>query len=274
MHKVQLTDDENGVWQERAKSIRFSYSDSNYFYLTTTNKIYKFHSSRPNIPIAVNGSYYEEYNKVAYNIWNTSAFSWDKVFDYNLTWNYDLEDEIKGHGQSVPCFCLTGDSSFNGDITFSITFNYNVSALRKEIKNRETTFDNLPSYVKASCIKRPSIVLYNEKHGFISNISTTDFLCYDNEDVEEINDDEYIDAITFNKCIYKVAFNLIQMKNVLKGMFGAYYDKYNLVKFDEIVTSDIYFDKIQRMRDENFFVHENEPNTILINRVFECIWNL
>lgn len=275
LHKVVLTDDSTGVWTEKAKTIQFSYSDSSYYYLITTNKVYKFHTSRPSEPLAVMGSYYEEIGQTVYNIWNSSAFSWDKVFDYNLTWDYDIQNQDgASSGLRNMCFCLTGDDSFNGDITFHLAFSYNISSLRKQLKKYNADFDNLPSWVKAENITQPNIMLYNERHGFISNITTTDFLCYENEDIEEINDDEYIDALTFNKCIYKVAFNLIQLKNVLKGRFGAYYDKYNLVKFDEIITSDIYFEKIQRMRDENFFLHENEPNTILINRVFECIWNL
>lgn len=273
LHKVTLDNDDD-IMEEMATGIQFSYSDSNYFYVTTNRRTFKFHSSRPSIPIAAQGTFKQDYSSIVYNIWNSSAFSWDKVFDFNFTWDYDPQSSSTTRGTRQMCFCIAGDDSFNGDITFNITLEYDYNKVAASAKEHKLKFENLSSWKKAELVKQSYIVLYNEKHGFVSNISTTDFLCFDNEDVEEINDDEYIDALTFNKCIYKVAYNLIQLKNLLIGRFGAYYDTNCLPKFDEIITSDIYFQKIQRMRDENFFVHANEPNTILVNRVFECIWNL
>ena len=108
-------------------------------------------------------------------------------------------------------------------------------------------------------------------------LSNSLYPCYQPEDVEEIAFPEYINALTFNKVVYKVAQNLIQFKNVLVGRFTGYYDIDNLMKYDGLLKSVEtmqYFATVQAASDDNFFLHANEPNTILVNRTLECIWNV
>lgn len=40
------------MWDEEFKSVKFSFTNSNYYYLCTTKRVYKLHLSKPFYPFA------------------------------------------------------------------------------------------------------------------------------------------------------------------------------------------------------------------------------
>lgn len=51
IEKIKLLKDRY-MWDEEFKSVKFSFSDSNYYYLSTTKRVYKLHLSKPYYPFA------------------------------------------------------------------------------------------------------------------------------------------------------------------------------------------------------------------------------
>lgn len=260
------------LWKEDAVSIDFSPSNSNYFYLTTNKRILKLHVSKPTKPFA-SMDLYGHYHRAIQNIWRIADFRWDKVFeDVDLTWEYTNEDAKTDMGFNS-CFCVCGDNSFNGDLILNASFIYTSVAIKRFAPKAED-FNTLPSYQKVQCLRYPCILVFNERHEYETLLATTDFSCYQGEDVQELNPDEYINPITFNKFLYKIAFNLDRMKNLMKGRFVGYYSANGMVLCDGLDNSYSLFKNLNIIGQENLFVHSNETNNILINRCFECIWNL
>lgn len=40
------------MWDEEFRSVKFSFCDSNYYYICTTKRVYKLHLSKPHYPFA------------------------------------------------------------------------------------------------------------------------------------------------------------------------------------------------------------------------------
>lgn len=277
IHGLTLRDE---VFEEDILKICFSSSDSNYYYIVTNKRTLKAHASRPTIVFGII-DIFRDSKVVANKVWKKTAFSWGGRF--TSVWGMSPEEYLGLQNAYInKCFCVCGcDSSlatqFNGDIVFSVTLSLNKLNASKTIESQKVkSLHDLPNYLKTECLQGCFFLFYTAKHTFRSTLSNINFSCYDNDDITEINDSEYIDTITLNKTLYKIAFNLVSFKNLLNGRFWGYYDEYGLMKQDKIVQDTIFKSiKVDSSNDsKNFFVHANEPNTIIINRTFECIWNI
>ena len=97
--------------------------------------------------------------------------------------------------------------------------------------------------------------------------------CYITEELNKIYDDEYINPITFNKTIYKLISNVVGIKNILMGRFQAGTNLDNIVVYDSLILDD-YFQLTRIENNDDFFIHDNEPTSIIVNRIFEKIYDL
>jgi hypothetical protein len=73
--------------------------------------------------------------------------------------------------------------------------------------------------------------------------------------------------------MYKVIYNLINLKNHLIGRFWGAYNLDGLMVYDQLEYDDFF----QNLRIENMddlFVHSNEPMSIMVNRIFEKVYDL
>lgn len=277
IHGLTLQDE---IFEEDVLKIRFSPSDSNYYYIVTNKRTVKAHASRPTLVFGTIDIFHDS-KIVANNVWKKTSFSWGGRV--TSIWGM-APDEYLGLQNAYinKCFCVCGcDKSlatqFNGDIVFNVTLSLNKLNASKTIASQKVkTLHDLPNYLKTECLQGCFFLFYTAKHTFRSALSNINYSCYDNDDITEINDSEYIDTITLNKSLYKMAFNLVSFKNLLNGRFWGYYDENGLMKHDKIVQDSIFKSiKVDSSNDsKNFFVHANEPNTIIINRTFECIWNI
>lgn len=265
--------DAEGPWEEEAGTLCFSYCNTNHFYITTNKRTFKLFRSRPWKAFATN-NYYNSHAQVMNNLWKTSAFPWNG--SNPVPWNYNLDEGLYLVACNK-CFSICGAEGVPGDIIFNIQFTYSLAEMAAAVESYGRNIADIPPEVERDCIKICSIVLYKERDKWESMLVNSLYPSYTDSEVEQIEFEEYVNPLTFNKIVYKVAQNLIQLKNAIGGRFTGFYDTDHFMKFDGLETSEAemeYFLTVQDASDANFFLHANEPNSILVNRVFECIWNV
>ena len=125
----------------------------------------------------------------------------------------------------------------------------------------------------ADCINQTGVFLYTEPTSFITSLTNLTFPIYLTKELQNISSDEYVNSETFNKIVYKMAYNLVNLKNNLIGRFWGAYNIDGLMVYDQMEFDDFY----QQLRVENIddlFVHDNEQVSIMINRIFEKIYDV
>lgn len=289
IEKIQLLKDQY-TWDEEFKSVKFSFTNSNYYYISTTKRVYKLHLSKPAYPFA-SLSYFKQRSLLSTMVWNQVPYPWHILpsgeldEDVNVTWSYRPQktsaEVLDNRG-----FCVCGvDSSlvtgenkntqeqFDGDLILHIGNFYDQSLVDTYIKREGCTFYEIPTTELAKMVKCSGIFLYVEPCTFIESVSNPYVACYIKEDLQFIDPDEYVNPITFNAHIYKVIYNMINLKNILIGTFQGAYNIDNIMVFDQLIF-DNFFQQLKIENNYDFFVYGNEPVSIIVNRVFENVWDL
>ena len=122
-------------------------------------------------------------------------------------------------------------------------------------------------------IKCSGFFIYNETTSWLSSLTRLDFPAYTSDEIEDIASTEYVYNLTFNKMVYKVVYNLINLKNHIIGKFWGAYNLDNIMVYDQLEYDD-FFQQLRINKDDDLFVHDNEPMSIMINRIFEKIYDL
>lgn len=295
-------DDDAYSWKEEIRSINFSSANSNYYYFSTTKRVYKFHATHPLCPFA-SLSYYKQHSLNSALIWSQISYPWNKIpslyagisddsVETKLTWGYE-RPITSAEVLNNKCFALCGydyydkiehngaliDKQFKGDLIFHFGVYYDNAAIAKFIENNnkkyrgDLTFDNMPSGDKIEMTKSVALFTYIEPDSYINAISDTMFKSYPKYNVTDNIGDEYINPLTFNKLIYQIVYNLIQIKEQIFGKFKGAANADGVVVYDAIIM-DNYIDELKLIESSNYFVHNNEVVSITINRIFEDILTL
>lgn len=288
IEKIQLLDDQY-TWDEEFKSIKFSFSNSNYYYISTTKRVYKLHLSKPSYPFA-SLSYYKQRTLLSSMIWSSVPYPWhtlpDGTGDENvrITWGYRPQ-KTSAEVLDNRAFCLCGNDStsliensqlqeqFNGDIIFHVGNMYDQYSVDTYIKRKGVTFDQIPTEELAKMVKCSGLFLYLEGATFIPTVSNDSIPCYNTEDIQRIPDDEYVNPVTFNAHIYKLVYNLVNLKNILIGSYQGAYNMDNIMVYDQIILDD-FFQQLRIENNDDLLVHDNELASIIVNRIFEKIFDL
>ena len=117
------------------------------------------------------------------------------------------------------------------------------------------------------------VFLYTETDSWLSSMSDLKFPAYMSEDIEDINSSEYVNVLTFNKLLYKVVYNLINIKNHLMGRFWGCYNLDGIMVYDQMEYDD-FFQNLRIDKNDDLFMHDNEPLSIIANRTFEKVYDL
>ena len=288
IENLELLEDKY-MWDEEFKSVKFSFCNSNYYYLCTTKRVYKIHLSKPHYPFA-SLSYFKQRTLLTTMVWSRVPYPWhilpcgEDESGIDVTWGFrpstTSAEILDNRG-----FCLCGSDKytiidnngtreqFNGDIIFHIGTLYNQNKIDTYCKRVGCTFNQIPQYEKAQMIKCSGIFIYNETTSWLSSLTRLDFPAYTSDDIEDIASSEYVNNHTFNKMIYKVVYNLINLKNHIIGKFWGAYNLDNIMVYDQLEYDD-FFQQLRIDRDDDLFVHDNEPMSIMINRIFEKIYDL
>lgn len=277
------------MWDEEFKSVKFSFTNSNYYYICTTKRVYKLHLSKPSFPFA-SLSYFKQRMLLTTMVWSRIPYPWhllpcgEDEEGLDVTWGYrpatTSAEILDNRG-----FCLTGIDSydyidadgnraqFNGDIILHIGTMYNQVKVDTFCKRNNCTFYDIPQSELATMITCSGIFLYNETTSWLSSLTKLDFPAYISEDIEDIDSSQYVNTTTFNKLVYKVIYNLMNLKNHIIGKFWGAYNIDGLMCYDQLEYDD-FFQQLRVDKNDDFFVHDNEPMSIMINRIFERIFDI
>ena len=279
------------TWIEEIRGITFSETHSNYFYLNTTKRIYKFHVSKPFYPYA-SMSYFKQRSIVGTMQWASMIYPWHKLpsiygitnkgsidaIKNEITWDY-LPPTSSAEILDNKCFCLTSSPLFEGDIIFHFGILYDDSKMRDYIREHREEFGGKMSFYDielgalADMIVSSAMLMYREADSFISSVSNEGMRIYDIYKIEDSIENDYINALTFNKMIHSLVFNLLKLKNSLVGHYRAATNIDNIIVYDNLVLDD-YFNNLKVDSDEDYFIHDNEAMSIIVNRTFENIYDL
>lgn len=283
IEKIKFIEDEYS-WDEEFKSVKFSFTNSNYYYICTTKRVYKLHLSKPYYPFG-SLSYFKQRILLSTMVWSRVPYPWHILPDgedgITVTWSYK-PPKTSAEVLENKCFALIGNDSminientnepeqFNGDIIFHIGNLYDESKVVDYIKRNLCKFEDIPKEDLTDMLKCSGLFLYNEPASFISSVSKIDVPSYIEDDIEEIQSEEYVSPLTFNKMIYKVAYNLVTIKNILMGTFQSGPNLDSIFIYDSLILDD-FFQNLRIDDNHDFFVHDNESVSITLNRIFEKI---
>lgn len=144
------------------------------------------------------------------------------------------------------------------------------------INNTPTQTIGSTFIIKPELLINPSshnaILFYKEPNDLKSSLLKTDINVYSDEELNFKDNKEYFNALTYNKILYKLYFNLLQIKKYIYGTFVAGYSIDNIMTYDHVSPDS----SIQTLGSdiENFFVGENEQASIILNRCFMNIYNV
>ena len=287
---INLLQDEYS-WVEEVRGIVFSETHSNYFYLNTSKRIYKFHVSKPFSPYA-SVTYFNQRALVGAMRWDSLRWPWhslpyvyaqsesnpDKNEYTTLKWDY-VAPSAGLELLDNKCFCLTSSPLFKGDIIFHFGLLYNESKVHDYIKTHKDefggtmTFYDITPGALADMITSCAILMYKESDSYISSLANENMKIHDMSEIENNIENDYINALTFNKLIHSLACNLIKIKNSLVGHFRAATTIDNIIAFDNLILDD-YFNNLKAGQTADYFIHDNESMSIIANRTFENILDI
>lgn len=89
-------------------------------------------------------------------------------------------------------------------------------------------------------IKCSGFFIYNETTSWLSSLTKLNFPAYTSDDIEDISAQEYVNTLTFNKMIYKVVYNLINLKNHIIGRFWGAYNLDGIMVYDQLEYDDFF----------------------------------
>ena len=290
-HRIENLDilEDKFMWDEELKSVKFSFCNSNYYYLCTTKRVYKLHLSKPHYPFA-SLSYFKQRSVLTTMIWSRVPYPWhilpagEDESGLDITWGF-RPSTTSAEILDNKGFCLCGADGytvidnqgsreqFNGDIIIHIGTLYNQNKIDTFCKRNNCTFKQIPQYEKSDMIKCSGFFIYNETTSWLSSLTRLDFPAYTSDDIEDISPNEYVNALTFNKMVYKIVYNLINLKNHIIGKFWGAYNLDNIMVYDQLEYDD-FFQQLRIENNDDLFVHDNEPMSIMINRIFEKIYDI
>lgn len=289
IEQVHLLKDEY-TWDEDFKSAKFSFTHSNYYYLATTKRVFKIHVSRPTYPFATL-SYFKQRNLISSMIWNTVFYPWHLLpageygDEYNITWSYrplNTSAEVLDNRGFALCgidsFVPTKENQaiyeqFNGDLIFHIGNLCDMGKIDAYTRRYKCKFSDIPGEELKNMIKCSGLFLYIEPATFIESVSNPLAHSYITDDLKSIHKDEYVNSLTFNAHLYKMVYNLVSLKNNIIGRFQGAYNLDNLMVFDQLVVDNV-LQQLKTIDNHNFFIYNNEATSIIVNRVFESIWEV
>jgi hypothetical protein len=227
--------------REQIRGIRFSSQDSNIFYIFSNYNIYKKFLTKPQATI---GKWSISRAGISWGyIWNTIDVNWNSLF---VTWN-----TISGSGRE------------NIDIT------------DMSIIPRDDNFDDIFVSAKAGNPGSFKILYCNEYTLYDTALLSSDVNVYNTTRFGTL-EDEYVNAFTINKEIYKQSFNVVALRNLMKGRFtGSYNIAGNLVyeQYDYITDKELESIAIESV--ENLYVHENEHvSSEVLNRCLRKLYSI
>jgi hypothetical protein len=254
-------------------NIEFSKNSSDYYYVCTDRQVYKLFVSKPNVLIGR----YQELNldyitgtQVVKPIDNTNT-STSTTTPSNQWYvvNKFFKDSTWSWGATTP-----GTTTTTTTTTTTVTTEErpNISVFNDVYKGL-TLLPTSNNYDSVVFITDGRIYFFNEPNTYKQVIKTTELFKFGKANMT-LSSEEYIQASTINKEIYKVARDILLIKNNLLGRFTGVYDVSNIFTLTDY-NYNVDFNAFSLLQPEDYYVHENEKSMVsVLNRAFKNILDL
>jgi len=238
---------------EIANNIAFSYNDSNYFYISTNYTVYKYFTNKLT---SVLGGYQTE--KLLANIKSSTSSN----YEVNNYWNYaTMQWDKAGFNWETTVVVSTvqdGGATKNG-LFSDVLAGYRITPQASD-------------YDKVFFISKSKIYYFKEPIVLKTVLKLPNFDNFGNK--LTLNPNEYIQGSSFNKEIYKLMYDIINLKNNIVGRFTGKYDALNIFVYDDY-NYNIDLTALYNDSNHEYFIHDNEKSiTGVINRVIRKIYEL
>jgi hypothetical protein len=265
---------------ETIANVEFSKNNSDYYYICTDRQVYKLYVSKPNVLI---GRYQEL---------NTDYISGTKTIQPGD--KVGTETYLANRKTATPDnqWGIVSKTYSNGNWTWGAaagTTYIDVYGVRDVYATTTTQVPNLLifndvykgiSFLPTSnnfdsviFITDGRIYFYNEPNEFKQVIKTNKLQKFGKVNMT-LSSEEYIQASTVNKELYKVVRDILVLKNNLVGRFTGEYDTSNIFKLTDY-NYNLDFNSFRLIQPEDYYVHENEKAMVtVINRAFKNILDL
>lgn len=259
---------------EIINTVEFSKVTSDYYYICTDREVYKLFVSKPKVLIGcyrpprldyITGTtiiqagdrigtetfVVDRVSVTPSNQWRLVTLSFKQA---NWTWgslNNTLFIDILGERG------IYGDLILFDDVYKSISF----------LPTQE-------GYDSIVFITNGRVYFFNEPNTFKQVIKTDKLESFGSVNMA-LNSEEYIQASTINKELYKVVRDILTLKNNLVGRFaGGYGPRHNILTLNDY-NYNVDFNSFNLIQPQNYYVHENEKSIVtVLNRVFNNIIDL
>ena len=186
--------------------------------------------------------------------------------DADYYWNVVTLETTLGNTITVPISSttVTTGPAISSTITTSTIYRDPFIGLR--IAPQSTNFDRV-FFVTGS-----RIYYFNEQHSLNTVLKEQNFQNFGN--TITLSKEEYIQPSSINKELYKVARDIIELKNNIVGRFTGVYDERNIFTYTDY-NYNINLSEIYNQSPNNYYIHDNEKNILgVINRVITEIYTL
>jgi hypothetical protein len=257
---------------ESINNIEFSKTTSDYYYVCTDRAVYKLFVNKPKVLIGQYQNLQLDYvtgTKVIQDgdgpdtVTNETIPSnqWRLIISpfIGATWNWGAKND--------KIFIDTDEETSIDEVEISILTPFN--DVYKGISFLPTSF----GYDSVVFITDGRVYFYNETNIFKQVIKTDKLQAFGGANMT-LNSEEYIQASTINKELYKVVHDILTLKNNLLGRFTGYFDPSNIFTLTDY-NYNIDLSSFELGAVQDYYIHENEKSILgVINRVLSNIFDL
>jgi len=237
--------EEKLVQDEKVNNIAFSNSNNNYWHICTNFNVYQHLKNRPD---KIVGRYQAKRllaedgdTTETTNIWNYVEIPFKNA---NFIWN-----KLSPGGN-------VEDSAYLSNIFKSLN-----------IMQTSASYDNV-------ILLTPSRIYIFEEPYVFKRVTKAEN--YENYGIYNfsLSTNEYIQASTINKEVYKIISDLLTIQNNLIGRFTGNYDSRNIFTLTDY-NYNVNLKDLPSIEQNQYYIHENEKNILgVVNRVLSNIYKL
>lgn len=266
---------------ESILNVEFCKVTNEYYYICTDRAVYKLYVNKPNVLIGkyqnlnldyVSGTkiikpgdkigtetyLVERRFFIPDNQWRIATRPWGTS---NWTWGR------RGAGSYLDIFDIR-------DLYSETTYESPNSVLFNDVYKGISFLPTANNYDSVVFITDGRIYFYNETNTFKQVIKTDKLQAFSNVEIT-LNAEEYIQASTINKELYKLVRDTLTLKNNIKGTFTGFYDNSNIFTLtDYNYNIDLASLELENPI-EDYYIHGNEKSILgVINRILGRILSL
>ena len=252
---------------ESINNVEFSKTTSDYYYVCTDRAVYKLFVNKPKVLI---GQYQNlQLNYVTGTKVVTPVDGGDTETVPSNQWRLVTVPFIQatwewGAGNDSN-FIDNNEEGGTTEITTSIPFN--------DIYKGISFLPTVNGYDSVVFITDGRVYFYNETNTFKQVIKTDKLEAFGGANMT-LNSEEYIQASTINKELYKVVHDILTLKNNLLGRFTGYFDPSNIFTLTDY-NYNIDLNSFELGAEQDYYIHENEKSILgVLNRVLSSVLDL